>query len=486
MIAGLRKRFIAIATLSIMLVLGVLMVTVDLANFGSIEDEADKTLDSLIVSNVFSNGMPLPSSSSDGEEPAYEEDPAEEENEAKSSFFGAAIQAGGKSSTKDYESHYFSVSIGSDGNYQVFLANETELTSAQAIQLAKLAASGKKSKGYVSTYRYVLVSRGGELQCYFLDCTASMQNGMAFCVITTIVFLAGVLVFFLLVCLLSRSVFYPVEESYRKQKSFITNAGHELKTPLAIIDSCTEVIEMENGETKWTEGIHTQVERLSLMTQELITMAKFEENDQDLERAVFNLSEAFNDVIKPFSLMAEEQGFLLHTMVTDNVLIYGNERSLRQIISILADNAIKYAKPGTTIILGVANQRHKVQIFSKNDTLDPITPGQHREFFDRFYRGDTSHSSEKKGYGIGLSMAQTVVRAHGGAITAQSDDGTALLIIAQMPDGLNGREASKQAAEWRKEHPVASDISFTDVEEVPEEPAEDTTKEIEDTSKESL
>ncbi len=495
MIAGLRKRFIAIATLSIMLVLGVLMLTVDLASFGSIEDEADRTLDSLIVSNVFSNGMPLPSSSTDGEEPTYEEDPVDEGSSAKSSFFRAAIQAGGKSSTKDYESHYFSVGISADGNYQVFMANETELTSAQAIQLAKLAASGSKSKGYVSTYRYVLVSRGDGLQCYFLDCTDTMQSGVAFCIVTTIVFLAGVLVFFLLVCLLSRSVFYPVEESYKKQKSFITNAGHELKTPLAIIDSCTEVIEMENGETKWTEGIHTQVERLSIMTQELITMAKFEENDQDLERAVFNLSEAFNDVIKPFALMAEEQGFLLHTMVTDNVLIYGNERSLRQVISILADNAIKYAKPGTTIILGVANQRHKVQIFSKNDTLDPITPGQHRELFDRFYRGDTSHSNEKKGYGIGLSMAQTVTRAHGGAITAQSDDGTALLIIAQLPDGLNGREASKQAAEWRKAHPVASDISFTDVEDVPEEPAEDAAKDIAnhtadnaqaDASKESL
>ncbi|HPZ00494.1 MAG TPA: ATP-binding protein, partial [Clostridiales bacterium] len=108
-------------------------------------------------------------------------------------------------------------------------------------------------------------------------------------------------------------------------------------------------------------------------------------------------------------------------------------------------------------------------LFSQNQA-EGITAGNHREFFDRFYRGDASRSSEKKGYGIGLSMAQTVVRAHGGTITAQSDDGKTLLILAQLPDGLSGREASKQVAALRKAKMAASDIPYTDVEDTePEE-----------------
>lgn len=299
---------------------------------------------------------------------------------------------------------------------------------------------------------------------------------VAFTLVTMIVFFAGVFVFFILVCFLSRSVFYPVEESYRKQKTFITNAGHELKTPLAIIDSCTEVLEMENGENKWTDGIHTQVDRLSLMTQELITMAKFEENDRDMERKVFDLSEVFREAVEPFALMAEEQGLRLHTVIPENVFLYGNERSVRQVISILADNALKYAVPETDVVLGIGSQRRKVQLFSQNQA-EGITAGNHREFFDRFYRGDASRSSEKKGYGIGLSMAQTVVRAHGGTITAQSDDGKTLLILAQLPDGLSGREASKQVAALRKAKMAASDIPYTDVEDTePEEVKPEDTK----------
>lgn len=179
MIAGLRRRFIAVATLSIMLVLGVLMIAVDLANFGSIQTAADETLDSLIASNVFSSGMPLPSSSVQEEDDAVSEDPVDTPNAGRRGFFGAAVLAGNKANSKvDYEAHYFSVSVDKEGNYHVFPGNTADLTTSQAQTLAQLAVSGKKNKGYVATYRYVRVERGEEIQCYFLDCTNSLQSGL--------------------------------------------------------------------------------------------------------------------------------------------------------------------------------------------------------------------------------------------------------------------------------------------------------------------
>lgn len=237
-----------------------------------------------------------------------------------------------------------------------------------------------------------------------------------------LVSLCGILGVFGLVVPLSRHAIQPVAESYEKQKQSITNAGHEIKTPLAIIDSCAEVLEMEQGENKWTSGIRGQVKRLSALTASLVFLARMDEGGASLTRArtEFSLSEAVADMLEPFALLAESGHLHLTSEIQPNVTYCGSEQMLRQLCSILADNAVKYALPQSEIHFTLVRRGKKIVLTSENQA-ENLTAGDQRVLFDRFYRGDTFHSSEKSGYGIGLSMAQAIAIAHGGKITADSD-----------------------------------------------------------------
>lgn len=268
-----------------------------------------------------------------------------------------------------------------------------------------------------------------------LERTRELSNYYTFLTASIFMSLLALLLVFILVRVFSRRAVRPIAESYEKQKEFITNAGHELKTPLAIIQSCTDVVEMENGESKWTQGIHDQVGRLSTMTEELVTLSRMDESAMNLEKRRMNYSDVAEKTLEPFALLAEEQGKTLHLKIAPDVELMGNERTLKQLCSILADNAVKYSCEGSDICIALKKKGHKVTLETRN-RADGLKKGNYSHLFDRFYRGDTSHNSEKAGYGIGLSMAQSIVQGHGGKITAVSRDGESLEIIAVIPDDL--------------------------------------------------
>lgn len=436
MIAKLRRRFIAVAMISIVVVMGILVITIDLANFGSIQQDADQVLDALAAEDVLQENGKWKEMPEDMQGViSGKEQSAAAFRLNSSKFFG---QKDGTSSI--YESRYFNVFVDTDYHaYWFNKGNIKEMKPKKALEMTKTAALGAKDRGYAGTYRYLRVPARGGTMYYFLDCNANMQNGIAFMSVTFLVFLGGVFTFFVLVWFLSKSVVYPVAESYAKQRQFITNAGHELKTPLSIIDSCTDVIEMENGESKWTEGIHGQVERLSTMTQELINMTKFEENDANMERSAFNLTESVENLLEPFQLRAEEEGLTLDLLLQENVMFFGNEKSILQVCSILADNALKYAIPNSKVEMGISAHRHRVKIVSANHAIG-VSKGSHEEFFERFYRGEDSHNTGIKGYGIGLSMARTIVQAHGGRISAISEDGDVVRFEVILPNKLSNKD----------------------------------------------
>lgn len=438
MIEKLRKKFVGISMLSITLVLGILMGSINVANFSTVAYDADVILDVL---------------AENGGHFAEEEkrDPAAEGGDLFSSF----DDSDRFSDETPYESRYFFVLSDENGErYIVDTANIAAVETEDAIRMAQTVAQNEEDRGYIDRYRYrITETPDGQIMYLFLDRQSALSSATTFFLLSVLVSFAGILAFFLLVNLLSRSVFAPVARSYDKQKKFITDAGHELKTPLAIIDSCADVLEMENGESKWTDGIHDQVDRLSNMTKELITMAKMDESDMDLDRRIFNLTEAAKDTWAPFALMAEEQGLKLRMELAEEVQIIGNERSIRQVLSILADNALKYALPETEVVFKlVRNKRNStVRIITENK-CEPLKKGNHEEFFDRFYRADESRNSGKFGYGIGLSMAYTVVQSHHGKISAYSEDGNSLrmtvVLSARVPRKLlqKAREMEEGAA----------------------------------------
>ncbi|MBO7682300.1 MAG: HAMP domain-containing histidine kinase [Clostridia bacterium] len=478
MIERIRKRFIHVTIASVLVALVLIMGTFNVLAFRSVRVNADLLLD-LMAKNGgdFPDRIPdeykgiiedfnAAAINGDGE---FDADDVFDEEDFRLATNGAirgraADRQGNRYRTfsavtdeTPYEARYFSVVLNTDGSTRsVNTGRIASVSTEDAVRYGRsLQTVGATGSGFLGVYRYrVQTVSEGEMYL-FLDCTSDLYNAVYLLILSFIIALAALLLISLLVILLSKRAIRPIEESYDKQRKFITNAGHELKTPLAIIDSCTEVLEMTEGENKWTEGIHEQVGRLTSMTAELISMAKMAESDLELNKRDLNLSELCRETLEPFGLMAEEHGLGYRLDIAPDISFFGNEQTLKQLCSILADNAVKYAVPGSTIVMSLRKKGRRVLLSSENEA-DNIKKGNRGELFERFYRGDTSHSQEKKGYGIGLSMAQTITELHNGRISAASEDGKVLTITASFPERggsmRNIRKVTKQQEKYMKKN----------------------------------
>lgn len=242
-------------------------------------------------------------------------------------------------------------------------------------------------------------------------------------------FLLGVMcliIFAVIIVFLSRKAIAPVMRNMENQKAFITNAGHELKTPLAVIKADTEVLEMSVGSNEWTKSISNQVDRLTVLVGNLITLSKMGElAKEDLSEVDF--SECVKESAENYKVIISNQGKILKTEITDNVKVKGIRDGLTEIVNILLDNAQKYCDDKGTISVELAHTRRNsgARLIVSNDYADGKNVDCSK-FFDRFYRGDTSHNTDGaggSGYGIGLSMAEGFVEEFGGKIAADFRDG---------------------------------------------------------------
>lgn len=241
----------------------------------------------------------------------------------------------------------------------------------------------------------------------------------------------GFITVLILVITFSKIVLRPVAQSYEKQRQFITDAGHELKTPLTIIDANTEVIEMENGESQWTKSIRNQVERLTSMVGQFITLSKMEEKNENFHKTDISLNIILNESLEPFDAVFLSKNIKINTFSEKDIHISGDEKLLRQLFEILIDNAAKYASENSTFSISMKRKSRKNMLTFENES-NTISEGNLDILFDRFYRTDASRNSATGGSGIGLSVAKSIVTLHGGTIHAKSDDGRLLRIIILM------------------------------------------------------
>jgi signal transduction histidine kinase len=208
------------------------------------------------------------------------------------------------------------------------------------------------------------------------------------------------------------------------QKRFITNAGHELKTPIAIISTNTEAIEMINGKNQWTESILKQVQRLSNLINDLIILAKRGEGSHaDLVVEKIDLSETVAGIAGTFRQMAEDQGKNLLCHIAPQVYIKSDTKCVYELINILVDNAIKYCDDGGSIDISLVKSKKKIADIVISNTYADGADTDYSRFFERFYRGDISHDSKKSGYGIGLSIAEELTQLLKGKINVSYTDG---------------------------------------------------------------
>ena len=216
-----------------------------------------------------------------------------------------------------------------------------------------------------------------------------------------------------------------------KQKQFITDAGHELKTPITVIATSLKVFEMENGPQKWIGKAAAQTEKLTELVNSLVALSRMDEGEGAFSFSEFNASDAAEEIADSFSDYALSCGHALDAHIEPDVIYRGDEYAVRRLISVLLDNAVKYASDGSRISFSLERSKKGIVIKTSNE-CDGIDPGDLDKLFDRFFRADRSHSSEKSGFGIGLSIARAVAEGHGGSICAKSPDGKTVEFTAEL------------------------------------------------------
>ena len=225
----------------------------------------------------------------------------------------------------------------------------------------------------------------------------------------------------------------PIAESYAKQKRFITDAGHELKTPITIIRADAEVLQSElDGENEWLADIRKQTQRLAELTADLIYLSRMEEENAALQMQPLCLSELVDETAQSFQALARSKGKRFSASVAPGLRVSGDEKALAKLVSILLDNAMKYSPEGGTVELALEQSGRSARLSVKNSTA-PMEKGNADRLFERFTREDRSRSSESGGFGLGLAIAKAVTEAHRGRIRAESEDGLSLTVTAELP-----------------------------------------------------
>lgn len=393
MFKSLRKKFIITAVGSVAVVITVLALALNFINFNKLEEKIDTTLldasKSQAITKIFSE---------DGDDLVIT-----------------------KNSTNPTDYNGFSIAkVDSDGEIIKAYRDDTLVSNHDALQnKVEQALEKGGTSGFIGSYRFLKVETEVGNLILFLNCQRELDSFESFAKNSILISIFVIVSVLIMIILISKKVIAPIQETYIKQKQFITGASHELKTPLAIISSNADVLEMENGNSKWTNNIHNQVDRLTSLVNSLVVFSRMEERDA-VERVSFDLTEVLQSRIADFNELANFQKKYIVTNITSNLNYYGEKESIIQLMDILLENSIKYAPENSDILVSLEKNR-KYAILKVSNKAD-VKKGDLSKVFDRFYRLDESRNSTIKGYGIGLSMAQLIAEKHKETIRAYAPE----------------------------------------------------------------
>ncbi|MGP1411016.1 MAG: sensor histidine kinase [Peptoanaerobacter stomatis] len=415
MIKKLQHKFILISVLTIFAVMTIILCIGNFILYKNINDRQNNLLNILI-----DNGGYFPKRIDDAkiknndEQPPFLEQNKDFEKPRKS-YFEISPEA-------PYENRFFSAVFSDNGN---LISINTDFISAisttQATDMSQSVYKSNKLTGYLGNYKYKKADYSDGTIIVFLDSTRDLDTLKIFLIASVFIITIAMLAVFITVYFFSKIAVKPMEESYKKQKRFITDASHEIKTPLAIIDANTDLIEIEYGESEWTKSNKNQVQRLTKLTNALVSLSRMDEESNNTIMTDFSLSEVIAEESESYAALANTRKKTLDINIEKNISYCDNEQYIRQMIGIFLDNAIKYSNEKGTITLNLKKQGKKKAISIKN-TLDYIEVGNHDILFERFYRADNSRNSESGGYGIGLSLAKSIINIHKGTVTTLSRD----------------------------------------------------------------
>ena len=417
MIQKLRVKFITASMLSLALVLLVILGGVNAMSYQKVVRDADRIL-ALLSENrgVFPQQTPPDDR---GGQPGP-----------------IPVLGHGISPETPFESRFFSVLLNEKG--QVLQSDTGQIAAVDdqsAGEMAQAVWSSGSASGFQGDYRYIRAAEAEGTRFIFVDCGRSLSNFRTTLIASVLVALAGLLAVFLLLLILSKRIVRPVAESYEKQRRFITDAGHELKTPLTIIGADLDLVEPELEGNEWLQDIRCQVRRLAGLTQDLIYLSRMEEETAPIQPIEFPLSDLTEEMAQSFQGLAKAHGKQLTLSIQPMLSYTGDEKAVRQLLSILLDNALKYTPEGGEITVSLSKEGRTLRLSVSNTIPQPMERETLDRLFDRFYRADQSRSSQTGGYGLGLSIAKSIVAAHRGKIWAECVKPDRLAVCIELSAG---------------------------------------------------
>ena len=346
----------------------------------------------------------------------------------------AANESGMFAAFPDAESYYstrfFIVRFDGERNVaSTFTENVATVDEAEAERLARAALEMNREKGYVEAYRFTARKVGDGVTVIFVNTASGLHFTQWLRRLSLFVALASLALSFVLVYLFSGKAIRPIARNMEQQKQFITDASHELKTPLTSISASIDVISMEHGDDEWTDNVREQTERMTRLVGELVTLSRLDEELSLPAKETFSVSNAAWEFVEVYRPQAKAHQKQFYAEIQEDVTMHGDKDAVQRMLSVLLDNAIRYSDPAGSIRLSVGQKRGKVRIEVFN-TCDIEAPPDVSRLFDRFYRPDDSRSKDTGGTGVGLAIARAVAEAHGGTITAACPDGKSMTITA--------------------------------------------------------
>ena len=328
-------------------------------------------------------------------------------------------------------SNFYTVTLDQEGAVTAWTSDRAELYTDEEINaLAREALARGQSAGRIGSQYYRLADRGDVRQLIVVDARMDMQNAQSVLRVTVLVALMEDALLSLGAVWLIRRMVKPVDEAMEKQKQFVWDASHELKTPLAVISANAEALKTEVGENSALQYIQSEVDRTDHLIQNLLTLARLEKGTVKAAHASFDLSQALLEVALPFESAVFEAGKTMEMEIPDAIHYTGDQEMIKQLAVILLSNAVKYSDDRGSIRLSLEARGEK-RILRVHNTGPAIPPEAQERIFDRFYRVDSSHNREIEGNGLGLAIAQSIVKEHKGKITVTSreGEGTAFTVI---------------------------------------------------------
>ncbi len=315
-----------------------------------------------------------------------------------------------------FTTRFFTVRFDHNGDLiSADIASIASVTRDEAIEHAEYAIGKSKERGWLANFRYKVYNTDSGQAVIFVNGLDAKQSNQRFMLAASMVFVISSFVIIVLIILISKRAVRPAAESYEKQKQFITDANHELKTPLTLIHTNIDIMEKEIGQNEWLDDIKEESRTLTELVNRLVTLARMDEEKSKLEKEIFSLSDAVLDTVSTFAPHIEKEHKKLLVNIPEGIQYNGNEGAIRQLVAILLDNAVKYCDD--VGFIGIALYGEKRPTIIVDNSYSAVSNIPLDKLFDRFYRADKARTCGN-GFGVGLSIAKGIVEKHHGTVRA--------------------------------------------------------------------